>query len=66
MDDRPYYSDLHDAWFFYDECGDVMGPYSSYEKAMAAHDNYCYWLNHGEKWWWIWLFRITGGSYVPF
>ena len=45
MDDNPYYSDLHDAWFFYDECGDTMGPYPSYKEAMNWYSRYCRYLD---------------------
>ena len=66
MDDRPYFSDLHQAWFFYDELGDTMGPYSSYKKAMRAYDNYCHFLDNGGKWWWYVLYFVSGKRYVPF
>lgn len=55
MDD-PHYSDLHNAYFWYDEIGDVQGPFSTYKKAKKARDAYAYWLDHGptlwQRFWW--------------
>jgi hypothetical protein len=48
---RPYYSPFHDAYFFYSEIGDTMGPYPSYKKAMKAMDDYAYYLDHGFTLW---------------
>lgn len=51
MDDRPYFSEFHQAWFFYDETGDIMGPFPSYKRAMKEYKAYCHWLNHGPTLW---------------
>ena len=48
---KPYYSDFHDAYFFYDEIGDTMGPYPTYNKAVKEMKAYAYWLDHGPTLW---------------
>lgn len=53
---EPYFSPLHQGWFFYDETGDSMGPYKTQRQAQKAMDDYGYFLNHGptrwQRFWW--------------
>lgn len=53
---EPYYSEFHDAWFFYDETGDTMGPYKTQKEAQKQMDAYGYWITHGptlwQRFWW--------------
>jgi hypothetical protein len=70
---EPYYSEFHNGWFFYDETGESMGPYSSLEIATKNMDAYGYWLNYGPtRWqriWWpirygvlSWLANLKKGA----
>ena len=69
----PYFSEFHNAYFFYDEIGDPMGPYPSYKKALKEQERYAHWLNHGPTlwqllWWPIrygvleWLVNLKNGA----
>ena len=57
-EDRPYYSNFHDAWFFYDIYETSIGPFKREKVAIQAQEIYGRWITDSLTFWdkvLIWL-----------